>query len=156
VSAYPTPRRIELRVLETDRLTMLEYGRVLAAANVRDGDVAPLLRLVFRKVRDADPGDVLRAMTLVYAIAWQLERRLDPAVTWQDAQAWDVVPLEATPDDYEAARLERSADVLVAKVALGTGLPFEAAGELTLAQVEAMHEARQGATRRQRRARVRR
>lgn len=161
-SRYPEPKRVELRLADTDRLTLLEYGRALAAANVRDRDAPRLLGIAFRVRRDGDPADVAHALELCYAIVWQFERRLDPALTWGQAQTWDVVPLEATPAELEAARIESGADELVAQVALGTGLPPGVAGELTMSQVRENLDARAAAAdpkyRRhtQRRARVRR
>lgn len=151
---YATPRRVELRLLDNDRLTILEYGHALAATGVRDRETAHLLAIAY-KLRDADPAELVRALELVYAIAWQLERRADRSLTWDDAQTWDVVPLEPTPAELEEARQAREADELVATVAVGTGLPPAVAGELTLSQVAGLAAARKP-ERRRRRARVHR
>lgn len=153
---YPTPRRVELRLLDTDRLTLLEYGRALAAANVRDGEAASLLSLAFRVNRDADPAGLERALTLTYAIVWQLERRTDPTLSWETAQTLDVVPIEATPAEIDAARIARQADELVASVSVGTGIPPDVAGQLTMSQVAATGHAVRPDGRRARRARVHR
>jgi hypothetical protein len=154
MTSYPEPRKVELRLLDTDRLTLLEYGRALAAAGVKDQEVAPLLRAAFRTTRDADPEDFARGLALAYAIVWQLEKRSSPALTWAEAQTWDVVPIEATAADYEAVGIERAADELVAKVALGASMSPLEAGRLTLSQVSGVGKAASSSTRR--RARVHR
>lgn len=152
---YPTPRRLELRLLDTDRLTLLEFAESLAAAEVREAEAAPLLQVAFKR-RHAEPGEYLRAMRLCYAIVWCLERRRDRSLTWAEAQTWDVVPIEATTTEIEAARIAREADELVAGVALGTGLPPDVAGELSMSQVAAIGAARTKVAQRRRRARVHR
>ena len=44
-------------------------------------------------------------MLLLYAIAYQLERRIDRALTWEDAQTWDLaLDLEPRPDPDRRGR----------------------------------------------------
>jgi len=158
VSSYLEPRTVVLRVTDTDRMTLLEFGRALAAVDVRVPEVGPLLRAAFRPELDADPATFERGLELAYAIAWQLERRADPSISWEEAQTWDVQPAAPTPAEIEAARILTQGDELVAKVAAGTGLPPEVAGALTMSQVGALGAARSGGSRtaRRQRARVRR
>ena len=67
------------------------------------------------------------------------ERRLDPSLSWEAAQAVDLVlDLEASAAD-PVAEAEATATV---EAALATGLPPAVAGELSLAQVDAYRTVR--------------
>jgi len=149
--SYPDARRVELTLADLRRLTILERARAAAIAGVSERELGPLLRAVAG--RDGDPEATERAVELLYAIALQLERRLEPAVTWEEAQSWELVlNLEDAAAD-PIAEAEASASV---EAALATGLSPAVAGELSLAQLDAYRTAREEASkgRRTRRARV--
>jgi hypothetical protein len=138
---YPEPRRVVVAYADARRLTILERARACAVAGVAERDLAGLLEAYTH--RRATPADELRGSILFYAIAWQLERRLDPGVTWEAAQTWDVaLDLEAPADPVAEAEARASVEASAA-----TGLPPAIAGELTLAQLEVygeLAEARNG------------
>lgn len=151
MSAYPDRRRVVLTLADTRRLTILERARACAVAGIGEADIGPLLRAVAS--HKGDPTAIETGVTLLYAIAYQLERRLDPGLTWEDAQTLDLaLDLDAPTDPVAEAEARASVDA-----ALGTGLPPSIAGELTLAQLEAYGDARerQAAARPHRRARTR-
>jgi len=111
-------------------LTILEIARACAIAGVRNTDASRLLRSLTDPA--GDPGDLERATELLYACALMLERRADPALTWQTAQTWRVVfDLDAGADPIAEAEAEASVDAAIA-----TGLPPAVAGDLTWAQAE--------------------
>lgn len=152
--SYPDARRVELTLADLRRLTILERARAAAVVGVSERELGPLLRAV--SGRDSSPEATERSVELLYAIAWQLERRLEPAVTWEEAQSWELVlNLEdATADPV--AEAEATASV---EAAIATGLPPAVAGELSLAQLDAYRTARAEAAQsspRRHRARVRR
>ncbi len=127
---YPEPRRVVLSLADTRRLTILERARACALAGVPESEIGPLLRAVSSHTGDAHALET--GALLLYALAYQLERRVDPGVTWDDAQTWDLaLDLEAG-DPVAEAEAEASVDA-----ALATGLPPAVAGELTLAQLDA-------------------
>lgn len=147
----PDARRVVLTLADLRRLTILERARAAATVGVAERELAPLLRAVVG--RDGSPEEIERAVELLYAIAYQLGRRLEPALTWEEAQTWDLaLDLEAADPVAEA---EATASV---EAALATGLPPDVAGELSLAQLDAYRAARDKREKAQprRRARVRR
>jgi hypothetical protein len=84
---------------------------------------------------DAEPDALERAATLLYAYAYQLERRHRPGVTWEEAQTWR---LELNLEERdELADAEARASV---QAAILTGLPPAEAGELSQAQLEEYRE----------------
>jgi hypothetical protein len=134
--SYPNARRVELTLADLRRLTILERARAAAVVGVAADELGPLLRSVGGH---GTPEEIERAVELLYAIAWQLERRLEPAVTWEEAQSWELaLNLEAETAD-PVADAEAAASV---EAAIATGLPPAVAGELSLAQLDAYREAR--------------
>lgn len=143
MSAFPDARRVELTLADLRRLTVLERARAAATVGVADREIGPLLRAV--SGRGGSPEELERAVELLYAIAHQLGRRLEPALTWEDAQTWDLV-LNLTAETADpVAEAEASASV---DAALATGLPPAVAGELSLAQIDAYRAARDPKARR--------
>jgi hypothetical protein len=144
VSEYPTPRRVVLELADLRRLTILERARACAVAGIAEADIGPLLRAVTS--RNGSPETLERAVTVLYAIAYQLARRVDPSTSWDDAQTWDLAL------DLERADPEADAEARASvEASLATGLPPDQAGSLTLAQLDAYRELRpapRGATRR--------
>jgi hypothetical protein len=74
---------------------------------------------------------------------------LDPSLTWEIAQTWDVA-LDLSAGQDPVAEAEATATV---EAALVTGLPPDVAGELTLAQLDAYRQAREDLDKRRRRRR---
>jgi hypothetical protein len=145
VSEYPTPRRIVLSLADTRRLTVLERARACALAGIAPAEIGPLLRAV--AAQQGDAAALESGVTLLYAIAYQLERRIDPALAWADAQSWDLaLDLESEPDAGDELAAEESVEYAIA-----TGLPPAVAGELTMAQLDAY---RHHGKRKRRRARA--
>jgi hypothetical protein len=131
VSAYPEPRRVVLTLADTRRLTVLERARACGVAGIAVADIGPLLRAVAS--REGDAQTLETGVLVLYAIAYQLERRLDPSITWADAQTWDLaLDLETEPDAADELEAEESVEA-----ALATGLPPAVAGQLTMAQLDA-------------------
>lgn len=130
MSRYPDARRVVLTLADTRRLTILERARACALAGIAEAELGPLLRAVAG--RKGDPAALERGALLLYALAYQLERRLDPGVSWEVAQSWDLA-LDLEADD-PLAEAEATASV---DAAIATGLPPNVAGELTLAQLDA-------------------
>lgn len=135
------PRTVVVTVAGIKGLTILEVARASVLAGVKRTDTERLMRTMLDP--DADPADLERGATLLYAWSLQLERRIDPTLTWEDAQTWRVVfDVEATEAD-ELVEAEAEAVVEAARV---SGLPPREAGELTLAQLG--HYAAAGSERR--------
>jgi hypothetical protein len=132
VSDYPEPRRVVLTLADTRRLTVLERARACALAGVAPADIGPLLRAVAGNTGDATMLET--GVTILYAIAYQLERRRDPALTWETAQTWELaLDLETRAADAgDELEAEESVDAAIA-----TGLPPDVAGNLTMAQLDA-------------------
>ena len=129
MSRYPDARPIALTYADLRRMTVLERARACAIAGVGESEIGALVDAVIRHEGSAE--DLAKGAELLYAMALQLERRLDPALTWDDAQGWAVsVDLTATDPIADA---EARASV---EAAIGTGLPPAVAGELTLAQLD--------------------
>lgn len=133
MSAYPDARVVVVTYADLRRLTILERARACAIAGVGEDELERLVDAVVRHEGTAD--DLERGSTLFYAMALQLERRLDRSLSWDDAQTWDVkLDLEAR-DEIADAEAKASVDAAIA-----TGLPPAVAGELTLAQLDAYRE----------------
>lgn len=135
------PRRVVLTLPDLRRLTILERARAAAIVGVAERDLAGLLRSI--NAHDAAPGDLVTGTELLYALAWQLGRRDDPALTWAQAQTWNLVLNLDTPADA-IAEAEARASV---QAAIATGLPPKDAGELTLAHLDAYATVRRDAAR---------
>jgi hypothetical protein len=149
-SRYPEPRHLTITLADLRRCTILERARALAVAGVDERDANRLLASVQR--HDAPADMIERGVLLFYAIAWQLERRIDPELTWETAQTWELaVDVRDAPDPLAEAEALASVEAAIA-----TGLPPAQAGDLTLAQVEAYGTVRKDAERRQRGRRGRR
>ena len=132
---YPEPRRVVLRLADLRRLTVLERARACAVAGIAESDIGDLLRAVTGHT--GSPETLERAVTLLYAIAYQLGRRLDPELAWLDVQTWDLALDLETADAEEDAAARASIEA-----SLATGLPPDVAGDLTLAQLDAYRELR--------------
>jgi len=128
--SYPPARRVELRTVDISGLTYLELARVAVAAHVPQAGLVEALKAGIAPGATAEIEE--RAAILLYAIAWQLERRLDRDLTWDDAQTWRVVYSPVDPDDELLVDAEADAEVAAAML---SGAPIvERAGDLTLAQ----------------------
>jgi hypothetical protein len=151
--SYPDARRVVLSLADLRRLTVLERARACAIVGIAESDIGELLRAIAS--RKGDPDELERGVLLLYALAYMLERRIDPELTWEQAQGLDLaLDLEASASD-PVAEAEARASV---ETALATGLPPAVAGELTLAQLDAYRTVRaeqaQASRPRTRRARV--
>jgi hypothetical protein len=145
--SYRLPRRIVITPADIRGLTVLERARGAAIAGVPMEE----LEAVFRNAASADPAVLERGVTLFYALVWQLERRANPSITWEEAQTWECA-LDATVPLDAVAEAEAHESVAVA---LATGLSPRDAGELTMAQVDAYSAIRGEVAARQRRRRGR-
>jgi hypothetical protein len=133
VSRYPDARRVAVTYADLRRLTILERARACAIANVGEEELGRLVDAVTH--HEGTPADLERGSTLFYAMALQLERRLEPGLTWEDAQTWNVELDLEQRDEIADAEARASVDAAIA-----TGLPPAVAGELTLAQLDAYRE----------------
>ena len=152
MTAYPGPgRKVVLPLPALRGLTILERARAAAAAGVAERDIGRLMQALV--THDGSPDDLVTGALLFYAIVWQLERRRDPGLTFDEVQTFDVaLDLDALLDDVAEAEAQASVEASIA-----TGLPPDEAGALTLAQLDAYADVRRrqrAATRR--RARVHR
>jgi hypothetical protein len=124
------PRPVTVTMAGIRSLTILEIARASAISDVPRGDAERLLRSL--NDPNGNPADLERAALMLYAWALMLERRANPALSWDEAQTWRVtLDLEAVDPIAEA---EASASV---EAAVATGLPPDVAGNLTLAQSDA-------------------
>lgn len=133
-----TPRDVVLTLADARGLTVLEVARACSLAGVRRGDITGLLR----QLGDASgaPEELERAVTLLYAMAFELKLRDEP-VTWDEAQHWRVsLDLETTDELAEAEAVAR------VDAALVTGLPPSVAGELTVRELDEYRERARVAT----------
>lgn len=156
MSAYPEPRLVTLSIAESQSMTVLEQARACVLAGVKPADTRRLIRAYASG--EATPEELLAGATLLYAIAYELELRRDPALTWEQAQGWRVQL--GAGDAATEARLKAEAEARVT-AALAYGVPpVASAGDLTMADVEAYAvvraEAEREAARRPRRRRVHR
>jgi hypothetical protein len=128
------PRPVTLTLAGIRSLTILEVARACAITDVRYADAQRLIRDLGRP-EGADPAELARGTELAYALALMLERRRDPALTWEQAQTWALVfDLDAADPIADA-----EAEATVA-AAVATGLPPDVAGALTIAQADAYGE----------------
>jgi hypothetical protein len=128
--SYPVPRRVLLTWAESQSLTVLEQARACVLAGVKPADADKLMRAYASGA--AAPEEVLAGATLFYAVAYQLELRLDPSVTWATAQTWDVGMDVSATDPMAEAEAEAAV-----RTAIATGLPPREAGALTMAEIAA-------------------
>jgi hypothetical protein len=144
------PRHVVVTLAAIRTLTALEIARANALVGLRQADVQRFLRLLDSPT--APPEEVERGVELLYAWAYQLERREAPATTWEEAQTWRVTVDLAVVD--EEADAEATASVQAAVI---TGLPPDVAGHLTVAQLEeyrAIQDQREAAAKGRRKRRV--
>jgi hypothetical protein len=127
------PREVTITLAECRSLTVLEVARACSLAGVRQSDVRSLMRSLGSG--DTPPEHLERAVTLLYAMAFELRLRDEHELTWDDAQRWRVT-LDLDAID-ELADAEATA---VVEAAIATGLPPREAGELTVAQLDAYRE----------------
>lgn len=133
MSEYPEPRVVELSWAQTQSLTVLEQARACVLAGVKPAQASRLMRAYASG--EAEPEEILAGATLFYAVAYELELRRDPGLSWEEAQTWRVAIATGEPDPMIAA--EARAQV---ETAIATGLPPAVAGDLTMAQVGAYAE----------------
>lgn len=124
------PRAVTLTLADARSLTVLEVTRACSLAGVRQGDVRSLMRSLGSG--DTPPEQLERAVTLLYAMAFELKLRDERELTWDDAQRWRVT-LDLDASD-ELAEAEAEA---VVEAAIATGLPPREAGELTVRELDA-------------------
>ena len=129
MSERPEPRAVVVTWAETQGLTVLEQARALARVGVNQARARDLFRALVDGA--GSPGELETAALLFYAIAFELERRRDPGVTWEEAQTWDV-KLDTTPDPMIEAEARAAVETAIA-----TGLSPAEAGNLTMAQLDA-------------------
>lgn len=134
-SRYPQPRVVRMTWSDAVSLTVLETARACATAGVSDRDAQRLMRAIVSG--QGSPEEIEAGTLLYYAIAWQLERRIDPAVSWEQAQTWRVELDAAVRDPIVEAEAHAAVSA-----ALETGLPPDVAGELTAAQMGAYRSIR--------------
>ena len=148
---YPERRRVEISGADTQRLTALEWARACVLAGVGQHDAARALRQYGQA--GASPDELLASVSILYAVAYELELRNDPALTWAEAQTWDVREAGTGTDPM----LEAEARARV-ETALATGVPLAEAGDVTLAELVAFRDVREEAAKgaRRRRSRVHR
>lgn len=128
---YPAPRRVTFSPADLLTLTPLETARVSVLADASLESLVPLLERLGQP--DRTPVEVERGTLVAYAIALQLERRLDRALSWDDAQTWDV---HVDYSDLAALRLVRAEAEAQVAAAMLTGAPVApTAAEVTLAQM---------------------
>jgi hypothetical protein len=123
------PRPVTLTAAQIRSVTVRELAQACKAARVRRSEVDALMATAMDDA--GDPSETAEAVDLIYALAWQIARRTEPGLTWDDAQTWDVrVEGDMAPDpvDAEADRLRVEASVL-------TGLPLDQADQITLAEL---------------------
>ena len=131
-----------LTLSEVMDMTSLEIARAMATAGAPLSRYDDLMRLAARGAEgDAAPDDVLLAMTLEYALAWQYRLRDEPGVTWAEAQTWRVTMDygDTTADAISAAEAEASVGA-----ALLTGLPPAEASKLTMRELGEYNRRRAG------------
>jgi len=145
--SYPTPRPVEYTTADVLGLTVLEWARVSVIARVPRRELGRLARLAVSP-EDASAEELETAAEVMYAIALQLERRLDRSLTWEDAQSWRVI-IRPAPSDVAIVEAEAEAEVAASML---TGAPIvPRAGELSLAHVNAYGKAQDAARKEARR-----
>ena len=140
---YPEPRAVVLTWADSMSLTVLEQARACVLAGIGQRDASRLQRAILED--EASPDDVLAGTMLWYAIAYELELRRDPSVTWEEAQRWRV-QFDPAGRDQRAELLEAESEARVT-AALATGIPPDAAGDLSMADLAAYRDVRKRAER---------
>jgi hypothetical protein len=149
---YPEPRTIVLTWADSMSLTVLEQARACVLAGIGQRDAARLQRTILGD--EASPDDVLAGALLWYAIAYELELRRDPSITWEEVQRWRL-QFDPAGKDQRAELLEAEAEARVT-ASLATGVPLEQAGDLSRADLGAYRDVRKRAERESKRGRRRR
>jgi hypothetical protein len=127
-----TPTKVSVAAADLRTLTGAELFTCLAYANLTRAGLAEALGALQDPEGDASWG--LRGMRFLQATALvlALRERPDPAPTWEDAQAWDVVAdLSEAEDPLEEDRREYRVAASIA-----TGLPPDQAEDVPVADVE--------------------
>jgi hypothetical protein len=146
---YPEPRAVVLTWADSMSLTVLEQARACVLAGVGQREAARLQRAILAD--EISPDELLASTTLWYAIAFELELRRDPSITWEEAQRWRV-QFDPAGRDQRAEIQEAEAEARVT-ASLATGVPLEQAGELSMADLGAYRDVRARADREARRGR---
>jgi hypothetical protein len=128
---------VEFTTADLLGLTALEWARVSVLAKVPQDRLNELARAAID--HRASPEEIELGTLILYAAALQLERRINPALTWDDAQTWHVA-IRSAPEESRA--IEAEADAVV-QAAMISGAPVvERAGDLTVAHMAAYGRAR--------------
>jgi phage terminase large subunit-like protein len=127
------PRIVYVSPTDIAGMTWLEIARAAALAGVKRGDWTAAIHATADV--NAEPAEALRGTLLAYAWAYVLVRRDEPAVTFDEAQTWDVrvtnEPIDPALDDEARASVE---------AAILSGLPPHEAGKLTTSELAAYAE----------------
>jgi hypothetical protein len=120
-------------------LTVLELMRACALAGVRRAEFAELTAALGDA--GADPELAYRAALLAYAVAHVRELRDHPEASWAEAQRRSLTIGE--PDELADAVADDAAR-MIAEVAVLTGTTPEAAGRLTVRELDAYAAVKSG------------
>jgi hypothetical protein len=133
------PGPFVLSLADIRDLTVLELMRACSLAGVRRSEFAELTAALADA--GADPELAYRAALLAYAVAHVRELRDNPAASWAQAQTRDLTIGE--PDAAAEAVADDAARML-AEVAVLTGSTPEAAGRLTVRELDAYAAVKSG------------
>lgn len=128
-----------LTLADIRNLTVLELMRACALAGVRRSEFGDLTAALADA--GADPELAYRAALLAYAVAHVRELRTNPAATWAEAQARELTIGEP---DAAAELVADDAARMLAEAAVLTGSTPEAAGRLTVRELDAYAAVREG------------
>ena len=134
------PDRVTVAASDLRTLTGAELFTALAYAGLTRAGLTEALAAI--QDPQGDPAWGLKGMRFLQATALvlALRNRPDPAPTWEDAQAWDVLAdLAETEDPLEADRREYRV-----AAAIATGLAPDVAVDLPVADVEVFARRRAG------------
>lgn len=133
------PGAFVLTLADIRDLTVLELMRACALAGVRRAEFSALTAALGND--GADPELAYRAALLAYAVAHVRELRADPGATWADAQRRELTM--GDPDELADAVADDAAR-MIAEAAVLTGQGPEAAGRMTVRELEAYAAVREG------------
>lgn len=130
LSAYERPRKITLDLanLNSGNLTLMDALDIVEVSGVQPHRFQATLA-------STNTGNGIKAKML-YAFAWVLLRRLEPGVTWEEMQTYDLEIVGEMASEEEAERIQQRANAVMG-VVRATGVTPAEAEKLTMAQVRA-------------------
>lgn len=130
LKTYEKPRKVtlDLQYLDSGNLTLLDALDIVDASGVQPHR--------FQQTLASKSVSGSAKAKMLYAFAWVLARRLEPGLTWEEMQTYDLEIVGEMPSQEENDRVQQRANVVMG-VVRATGMTPAEAERLTMAEVRA-------------------